>query len=168
MSGNPSTGLRQRRQLHFGGAWLGAAAQPQGGHRDRRGPFPLPSLGTQPLSLAPCRAQALLREPGQGRCRSRGSVPGGDAPGCCPVSIPHGSSSQHSSQMELAVSHMEAQPHSGLLVGAAGVCGSTFNPQELPREGHLPTGSGCTQYPLAWSCFPCFGSWNCCTDVANI
>lgn len=56
--------------------------------------------------------------------------------------------------MELAASPMEAQPRSGLPVGAAGVCGSSFDPQELPREGHLPAGSGRTQHPLAGAAFP--------------
>lgn len=51
--------------------------------------------------------------------------------------IPRGSSSQHPTQME-------AQPRCGLPLGAAGVCGSSFDPQELPREQHLPSGSSRT------------------------
>lgn len=94
MGVNPSMGLRQRRQLHFGGAWLRAAAQPQGGHRDMRDPFPPTSLDTQPLSLGTLEGSDPPEEPGQVRCRSRGSVPEGR----CPLDA------------VLCASHVEAAP----------------------------------------------------------
>lgn len=134
---------------------------PQGGHRDTRGPFPPTSLDTQPLSQALLRSQdRWSADPELSSREDRwGQFQRGDAAARCPVwkQLPA------PPQMELAVSHMETQPHSGLPMGAAGVCGSSFDPQQLPREGHLPSSS--TQHPLAWNSFPCSGS---CTNVANI
>lgn len=98
MSANPSMGLRQRRQLHFGGGFTLAAAQPQGEHRDTRGPFSLTSLDTQPLSLGTLQGSDPPEEPGQMRCRSRGSVPEGRCPrGAVEAapSTPHRRSWQH-------------------------------------------------------------------------
>lgn len=79
-----------------------------------------------------------------------------DRRGRCPAGL---LACPHPLQMQLAASRAEAQPrHSGLPVGAAGVCGGSFDPRVLPGEGHLPAGFGRTEHPLAWSHFPQYSS----------
>lgn len=92
----------------------------------------------------------------QGGLSSRGEMPSG----CCPVwkqlpaPRPDGAGS-----VPQGISASQWPPR-----GSCRCLWQVFDPQELPREGHLPAGSSHTQHPLTWSCFPCSASWNCCKD----
>lgn len=111
------------------------------------GPFPFASHALQACTptarcragLGPHRGAGAAGVYGAGGSGPEGELPGGVA--------------------ALPASRAEARPRcSGLPVGAAGVCGGSFDRRALPGEGHLPTGAGSAEHPLAWSRFPRYGS----------
>lgn len=115
-------------------------------------PFSPTSLDMQPLSLGTLQGSDPPEEPGQVGCTSRGgSLPEGR----CPLSaVLCGSSSQHPTQMELAVSHKEAQPLRGLPVGAAGVCGRCLILRRSPGRDVFPAAPAARSIPSPGAASP--------------